>query len=359
MSTTGGPGAAFAAGNFSNRCHAMKKTTVFWLLAAALATGGAAACKKSHSPAPAGSSGPEWTPGWYVYFAGTDSGGQAVYWKNGQRTLLAPAGVAQGIAVSGSGVYVGGAAYKDIHSKVVTLAALWRDGMEQDLSDTGIGWAYAPAVRGTDVYVPGYISRPAPQNYAAVYWENGQLVVLDSTIRGQATGIAVNGSDVYVIGGVWGAYDTSVVWKNGERLAGAATAFTLAYGQIVVSGTNIYVVGDQGYFENSVNQFTALQNAFSATSIFLNGQDVYVSGARQDSVGNLWAVYWKNGAMDTLANYPGTSSSVASGVVVAGSDVYVAGVAVVNGFSWGVFWKNGAESALSRDGGIYGMALGK
>lgn len=63
--------------------------------------------------------------------------------------------------------------------------------------------------------------------------------------------------------------------------------------------------------------------------------------------------------MDTLANYRGTSSSVASGVVVAGPDVYIGGVAVVNGLYWAVFWKNGAEAALSRNGGIYGMTVGQ
>ncbi|HEV2353401.1 MAG TPA: hypothetical protein VGR89_04115, partial [Puia sp.] len=168
----------------------MKRASLFWVLSATLAATAMVSCRKSGGTAPRGSSGPDWTPGWYVYFAGTDSGGQAVYWKNGQRTMLAPAGVGQGIAVSGSGVYVGGAVYKEVNSKVVTLAALWKDGTEQDLTDTGIAWAYAPAVSGTDVYVPGYVSRPAPQNYGAVYWKNGQPVILDSAVQDQATGIA-------------------------------------------------------------------------------------------------------------------------------------------------------------------------
>jgi hypothetical protein len=61
--------------------------------------------------------------------------------------------------------------------------------------------------------------------------------------------------------------------------------------------------------------------------------------------------------MDTLANYPGTTISDARSIVIAGSDVYVAGVAVVNGVSWAVFWKNSAEAAPSRNGAIFGAAV--
>jgi hypothetical protein len=269
------------------------------------------ACKKSSVPSTAE---PTYTPGWDVYFAGQDSG-QAVYWKNGLRTVLDPAGLAQGIAVSGSDVYVGGGVFKG------NLAALWKNGVEEDLTDT-TAWAYTPVLSGADVYVPGYIGSWGGQP-KAVYWKNGQPVILDSTEWAIATGMAVNESDVYVLGFVGGSVvDSSVVWKNDQVLAGANSTFDQPYNQILVSGGNIYV-----------------------------------AGSRVDSAGNVWAAYWKNGVMDTLANYPGTTISDARSIVIAGSDVYVAGVAVVNGVSWAVFWKNSAEAAPSRNGAIFGAAV--
>ena len=327
---------------------------LFAALAAALLAGGTAGCKKS-SVAPTAESA--YTPGWDVYFAGQDSG-RAVYWKNGLRTVLGSAGIAQGIAVSGSDVYVGGGVTKAVNSEVINLAALWKNGVEEDLTDTS-AWAYTPVVSGADVYVPGYIGQWGGQP-KAVYWKNGQPVTLDSTNWAIATGMAVSGSDVYVLGFVGGAaVDSSVVWKNDQLLAGAYSTFDQPYNQIVVSGGNVYVAELQGYFENFASQYMALPHARSAACLLLNGSDIYVAGSRVDSAGNVWAAYWKNGVMDTLANYPGTTISGAWAIVLAGSDVYVAGDAVVNGVLWGVFWKNGAEAAPSRNGAIYGAAVVK
>jgi hypothetical protein len=333
------------------------KNAVFWCLFAALAAaflaGGTAGCKKSSVPSTAE---PAYTPGWDVYFVGQDSG-RPVYWKNGDRTMLAPAGLGQGIAVSGSDVYVGGGVTKAVHSEIINLAALWKNGVEEDLTDTISSWAYTPVLSGGNVYVPGYIDQWGGQP-EAVYWKNGQPVGLDSTNWATATGIAVNGSDVYVLGFTGGsAIDSSVVWENDQVLAGANSTFDQPYNQMLVSNGNIYVAELQGYFENFASQYTALPHASSAECLLLNGSDIYVAGSRVDSAGNVWAAYWKNGVMDTLANYPGTTMSNAWSIVIAGSDVYVAGVAFVNGALWGVFWKNGAEAAPSRNGAIYGAAV--
>jgi hypothetical protein len=217
----------------------VKKTIAFSLLAAGLLAGGITGCKKSANH---GSAGPTWTPGSDIYIVGTDSG-HAVYWKNGVETVLGP-GAGAGITISGSSVYVGGVSYKN---GTTELAAVWKDGVEQDLTDTGDAQASTPLVVGTDVYVPGIILWSAPQSYA-VYWKNGQLVYVDSAVRSWASQVAISGSDVYVLGAIHGSYDTSIIWKNGQRLAGASTGTGEDYSQIVFSGGNMYVVGGAGIF---------------------------------------------------------------------------------------------------------------
>jgi hypothetical protein len=327
----------------------VKKTIAFSLLAAGLLAGGITGCKKSANH---GSAGPTWTPGSDIYIVGTDSG-HAVYWKNGVETVLGP-GAGAGITISGSSVYVGGVSYKN---GTTELAAVWKDGVEQDLTDTGDAQASTPLVVGTDVYVPGIILWSAPQSYA-VYWKNGQLVYVDSAVRSWASQVAISGSDVYVLGAIHGSYDTSIIWKNGQRLAGASTGTGEDYSQIVFSGGNMYVVGGQGYFINFPNEFILLPGSGFRTSILLNGSDIYVAGTWEDSVENLRAAYWMDRVLYKLSNYPGTIYSTATGVVVAGSDVYVVGFAQVNSGQWAVYWKNGVEWTLTKSGSISGATLG-
>jgi hypothetical protein len=100
------------------------------------------------------------------------------------------------------------------------------------------------------------------------------------------------------------------------------------------------------------------------TSIFLNGADVYVVGSYRNSNGYGMAAYWKNGVLDTLPQYPGTFETTATGLVVAGSDVYVVGYGSMIGINgvWGLYWKNGVEGTLTKAGSIYsryGVAVGK
>lgn len=330
----------------------MKKMTFFWLLSATLVACGVAGCKKSASKPK-----PSWTPGSDIYMVGGDSG-RAVYWKNGDKTVLTP-GEGEGIAVSGSSVYVGGVSYRSVGSTTADLAAFWKDGVEEDLTNSGIAWAYQPVVVGADVYVPGYIFGPTPQVYP-VYWKNGQRVNLDPSLQGIATGMAVSDTDVYVIGSVYdGQFDTALVWKNGQRMPGFFSIETNPFNQIMVSGGNVYVVGLQGYYIN-FNQYVQLKGAsqgISTISMYLDGSDIYVAGAT-DTASSRYAAYWKNGVMVALSNYPGTTSSAATGVVVAGSDVYVAGSGIVNGVYLGMYWKNGVEETLTKNGDVNGILLG-
>lgn len=83
----------------------------------------------------------------------------------------------------------------------------------------------------------------------------------------------------------------------------------------------------------------SLENISSvATGIAVNDTDVYIAGAV-----NGFATYWKNGKAVTLSG----SFSYANGIAVSGNDIYVAG----NSGTTPVYWKNGKQVVLDSGGG--------
>jgi hypothetical protein len=158
-----------------------------------------------------------------VYAAGSDSVGDAVYWKNGVLHVVAqgyyPAassGTDPGafcIVVSGNDVYVGG-------FNIDLAAAYWKNGVETRLV-SAIAGSFVSAVNslfvaGNDVYASADLIVPANGGVnAPAYWKNG--VEVDLPLNGAETGntrsIFVSGSDVYVAG--WTSSAGTVYWKNG------------------------------------------------------------------------------------------------------------------------------------------------
>jgi len=119
--------------------------------------------------------------------------------------------------------------------------------------------------------------------------------------------------------------------------------------------TNVYVCGNAGYsmpgggyateavyWENG--QIVKLGNPPSyARAIVIAGSDIYIAGIAE--VNSIYsAVYWKNGTLVSLANIP---YSVANAIAISGNDVYVAGNAGTNGFQ-AVYWKNGIQIPLEN-----------
>lgn len=210
----------------------------------------------------------------------------------------------------------------------------------------------------------------------ATYWINDSqspftdgavtLPLSNSTYTSVATGIVANATDVYVSG-----YETeptasqtgssnmplhAVYWKNTTQTIlpgngpGMATSITL-------DGTDIYVAGSDNYeavyWKNSIEM--PLPNDGKkgvATAIIKNGSDIYITGylrevvqqTPQTSMTKSTAVFWKNGTLNILDN--SSDNTIASAIAISGTDVYIAGTKTTNA----IYWKNGIEYSLSNSG---------
>ena len=149
----------------------------------------------------------------------------AEYWKNGQPVVMPSVfdhAVANGIAVSGSDVYLVGSAYS---STGKSRAILWKNGTIVPLTDgTRFAAATGIFIQGSDVYICGEETDDNDSFYVAKYWKNGQPVILsDTTSTCFTNSIFVDQNDVYVAGDEQpgtilnpiGQNTRAIYWKNG------------------------------------------------------------------------------------------------------------------------------------------------
>jgi hypothetical protein len=99
-----------------------------------------------------------------VYVSGKE-GIQAVYWKNGVKTVLTPltSGIANGILVSGSDVYVVGISDGQ--------AAMWKNNVQTTLDPSYSATATAIVNSGNEIFIAGKIATAS--STTCVYWQNG------------------------------------------------------------------------------------------------------------------------------------------------------------------------------------------
>lgn len=310
-----------------------------------------------------------------VYAAGYENNASgfsvAKVWKNGTETALSAGtsstqGVARGLFVAGSDVYVVGYEFNGF----VYTAKLWKNGIASSLSNGN--WdaqALAIVVSGTDVIVGGYEKNPAGKSVARI-WRNGTATDLsDGQYNAQVNGIFVSESDVYAVGyEIVAGGSVAKLWKNGvaTTLPGAGNGNSAS--SVYVSGSNVYVTGNEFTFAglskamvwtNGVPAY--LTDGFSSIAIsyglFLNGSDLYVSGFDLHSgFGTSKAMLWKNGVGSSLTNPSGVARAYS--VYVYNNDVYVSGYEQGASRSVGKVWKNGTPiqaTSGANNSAIFGV----
>jgi hypothetical protein len=188
-----------------------------------------------------------------------------------------------------------------------------------------------------------------------------------------ATGIAVKGSDVYVCGylpnpshnfiGYEAAY-----WKNGDPIfLGDSTQTSFATG-IAISGGDIYISGyyfagpgyaRAVYWRNGIEVVLSdsTHSAPMAKAIVVAGTDIYVAGSvGLDPQGSKpAAVVWKNGILSYLGDT--SQGGVASCLAIVNGDVYAGGwtgvgnnVPINSAINYATYWKNGMAFNLHDSG---------
>ncbi|HEY4873948.1 MAG TPA: hypothetical protein VIH86_00110, partial [Puia sp.] len=140
---------------------------------------------------------------------------------------------------------------------------------------------------------------------------------------------------------------TSSIYKHPD-----STTVYVAGGLFTEDSATGNVTGHAVYWRNGAA--VPLTTSFSyATSIAINGNDVYVAGMM--TMGNSFdiAAYWKNGNAVTLTD--GINNARATSIVINGSDVYVAGWVTANGNTVAAYWKNGVQTVLA-DSSLFSYA---
>jgi hypothetical protein len=104
------------------------------------------------------------------------------------------------------------------------------------------------------------------------------------------------------------------------------------------------------YWRNGVTH--ALTNGkknAQASTIYVQGKDVYLGGTEENQAGLTYAILWKNGVRIHLTDSASTTSySLVNDIVVVDNDVYAAGSLTADGFSHAVYWKNGEIVILGK-----------
>jgi hypothetical protein len=316
-------------------------------------------------------------------------GPAAVVWKNGIADTL-DQGVIRSIFVNGNDIDAAG--WKRTPLNVINntfegggiaIATYWKNGVPVVLSDTSHNsYVRSIFVASGRVYAVGHsqaLTGELGVPFSAKCWKDGEAITLltPNARESYANGIYVSGADVYVAG--WIRVDNkrlaAAYWKNGvpTYLTDGTTDCTAA--AIAVSGNDVYVAGTVGFQDMNIeggflfgpeakiyatywknNQAVTLSTIGSyASSIFVNGADVYVAGAigSASSVtvstpfggmsGNL-ATYWKNGVQVNLNDDNQTSLANAISVTQNG-DVYLGGT--IN--NQAVYWVNGTRTYLPNN----------
>jgi hypothetical protein len=249
------------------------------------------------------------------------------------------------VDVVGTNIYVAG---MDISGQNF-VAAYWKNGVKTQLSNN-YSYTYDIFVNGSDVYVVGF---EGLNTHYPVLWKNGVKTQL-STSPGEAESVFVSGSDVYVCGTEYLSTTNSgktvaFLWKNGVKTrygtsSGASSVFVNGY-DVFIAGYNLYNNGASvTYWQNGSIPNSLLPTKGYASSIYVSGSELYMVGKDfTTGLPTLWRRTF-GGVSNTHTKTPlsTNTNSEAYSVSVLGSDTYIAG------FEGGAcYWKNGVRTQLS------------
>lgn len=124
-----------------------------------------------------------------------------------------------------------------------------------------------------------------------------------------------------------------------------------------ISNVDVYVGGRLGnyaaYWKNDeIHQVNNTEGSSSATSIAVQGNDVYLAGYSSNTSGEKIITFWKNGVPTYLKNLGNSTADGALGIAVHGNDVYVIGRT-----ERATLWKNGVASYISNDENSFAYAI--
>lgn len=310
-----------------------------------------------------------------VHIAGqlqSGGGNSAIYWLNNTPTPLENnpgSSFGKSVFAHNGSVYIGG---NEQNASGKQVAKYWKDGVPVALSD-GADFEFVNGIFVTDnsVFVAG--SEQPVSNRKAKYWVNGtEHILTDGTLNADANSIYASGTNVYVAGFHVKVRENSssteraTIWINNTE-NNLSDQGNRSYAQSVfVSGNDVYVAGNDRtpyipatgvgnkpqatYWKNGVPTYlnSSVNRIGYATGIFVAGDDVYVCGYEENESAIMIAKYWKNGVAVDLG--PGYTS----GIFVKGTDVYVSGYEGIAP-SQAKYWKNG--NAITLTGGSYAWGI--
>ena len=259
-------------------------------------------------------------------------------------------------------------------------ANCWKDGVSYklDISGTSSSQANCVAVNDTNLYFGGAANLGGAANFAsATYWKNGSRTFLNDAKDNSAVinGVAFSVTDMYAVGSeitIANNKYLASLWKNGHQTYLTDVSIASNASSILINGNDIYVGGGYtstviggtstnipAYWKNGVLQtlptdvsYGSINGNLSAyvLGIAVLGSDVYACGYTSVSTGKYVATYWKNGKEIKLTD--GSTYAQVRCIGILGSDVYMGGyVNDLNGNAVATVWKNGTPTSLTDNSG--------
>lgn len=229
-----------------------------------------------------------------------------------------------------------------------------------------------PVEKEVDVYVAGLTDVSGKST--AMYWKNGEAVILGQ-YNSSANDIVVTGGNVYVVGDEIneGIYD-AVYWVNDKKMVLGNGTYNSHADAIHVLGTDIYIVGYE-------ERYSETGGWYDVPKCWKNGIEMPLSlnfthndawprphscrAVDITSSGNDVYVacdinvgdslaYWKNAEAQFVPTK--YNSIYIDGIAVNGSDVYLAGTATnIKLYDIATYWKNKTEVRVVTEVGYSGL----